>query len=236
MRRWAFPVFLDLHGRKVVVVGNGSVAESKVRELLEAGARVTLISDAPSPDLSEAAAQERVVHLHRPFAPDDLAHAALAVAERSDRATHQALARDAERHGVFLNVQDEIEFCSWSAAAQVRQGALTVVIGTDGKAPALAVRLKEALQHWLGPEYARFLEIAGRLRAPLARTEPSFGERRRIWYELVDSDLLALLRAGDEAGADAMVARITGLPSSTWSDAHSPAPAAESPRREPAHA
>jgi siroheme synthase-like protein len=93
----------------------------------------------------------------------------------------------------------------------VRRGDLTVTISTSGKAPALAVRLRQQLERQLGAHYARFLEIAGRLRAPLAERLPDSAARRELWYRLVDSDVLELLGRGDDAGARERVAEITGV-------------------------
>lgn len=88
---------------------------------------------------------------------------------------------------------------------------MTIAISTSGKAPALAVRLKERLQRELGPEYERFLELAGDLREPLARRVPDFETRKALWYELVDSEILDLLGSGDEAAAREVISRIVGF-------------------------
>ncbi|MCY3969362.1 MAG: bifunctional precorrin-2 dehydrogenase/sirohydrochlorin ferrochelatase, partial [Acidobacteria bacterium] len=80
-----------------------------------------------------------------------------------------------------------------------------------GRAPALAVRLRERLERELGPEYGALLELAGRLRTPLARAVPEFEERRRRWYELVDSDVLELFRDGRAAEARERAERILGV-------------------------
>jgi precorrin-2 dehydrogenase/sirohydrochlorin ferrochelatase len=88
---------------------------------------------------------------------------------------------------------------------------LTIAISTSGKAPALAVRLKERLQHELGPEYERFLELAGELREPLARQVPDFETRKALWYEIVDSEILEVLARGDESAAREIISRVVGF-------------------------
>ncbi len=114
---------------------------------------------------------------------------------------------------------------SFIAAAVVRRGDLTVAISTGGKAPALAVRLRERLERELGAEHARFLELAGAVRAPLAARHPDFARRRELWYQLVDSDVLDLLRRGDEPAARRRFAEILGV------EVPVPAPAATGRRR-----
>lgn len=88
---------------------------------------------------------------------------------------------------------------------------MAVAISTGGKAPVLAVRLRQRLERELGEEHGRFLEIAGRLRAPLARRWPDFETRRALWYQLIDSDILHLLRRGEEAKALARCEEILGV-------------------------
>lgn len=130
------------------------------------------------------------------------------VAERKDPAFNQRIFRDALRRRIPVNVVDDPEHCTFIAPAVLRRSDLTVAISTGGKAPALAVRLREELEARLGPEYGRFLELAGELRPRLAEIYPDFETRRSLWYRLVDSEVLQLLRQGDEEGARARIAAL----------------------------
>lgn len=206
-----YPVFLDLRGRLAVVVGDGEVALDKVRGLLDAGARVRLIGAAPIPALAALADRSGLEHRARPYRGGDLAGAFIAFAERSDAAANRAVFADAEALGVPVNVQDDTACCTFVAAALVRRGDLIVAIGTSGQAPALAVRLRQRLERELGPQHARFLELAGAVRAPLLAARPDFEDRRERWYRLVDSDVLERLATGDEAGARRRFAEILGV-------------------------
>lgn len=206
-----YPVYLDLRGRPVVVVGGGEVAEEKVEGLLAAGARVKVLA----PELSEELLRLRdagvLAWVPRTYRRGDLAGVFLVLAERSDAETHAEIFAEAEERGVFANVQDEVPFCSFIAPSIVRQGDLTVAISTRGHAPVLAVRLRQDLEKKLGPEYARFLSLAGSVRQPLAKRFPSFRERRERWYRLVDSDVMDLLRRGDEPQARRRFREILGV-------------------------
>ena len=106
---------------------------------------------------------------------------------------------------------DDTPRCNFIAPSILRKGDLTIAISTSGKAPALAVRLKERLQRELGPEYDRFLELAGELREPLARHIPDFETRKALWYELVDSDILDVLAQGNNAAAREIISRVVGF-------------------------
>jgi siroheme synthase-like protein len=207
-----YPAFLVLAGRRCAVFGgSGAFVAEKVEGLLAAGARVRLVAPVLEPSLAGAAAEGRIVHVLRSFRPGDLERTFLAVAER-DAPDLDAIEAEARRLEVPLNVVDEPRRCSFILPSIVRRGELAVAVSTGGKAPALAVRLRQALERQLGDHHARFLELAGALRSPLAERVPEFGERRRIWYRLVDSDVLDLLAAGDEAAATARIAEITGVP------------------------
>lgn len=200
-----YPVYLDLVGRPVTVVGGGAVAEEKVEGLVAAGARVTVIAPDLCPALEDLRRQGLIAHVPRAYRPGDLAGAMLVLAERIDPDTDRRVFREAEQRGVFANVQDDVPHCSFIAPSIVRRGDLTVAISTSGRAPVLAVRLRQRLEKQLGPEIEPFLRLAAAVREPLARQTPAFEERKRRWYELIDSDVLDLLRDGgdSESGLDA---------------------------------
>jgi siroheme synthase-like protein len=206
-----YPVFLNLRGRRCVVVGGGKIAEGKVTGLLEAEARVRVIAPELTTALAEWARAGRLEHDARRYAVGDLAGAFLIIGATDEPAINQQVWEEGEALGVLVNVVDDPPHCNFIAPAVVRQGPLAVAISTGGRAPVLAVRLKEQIQAMLGPEHARFLELAGSLRGPLAERLPEFAARRALWYELVDSDVLALLRQGEDEQARARMAEIMGV-------------------------
>lgn len=206
------PVFLDLAGRPVVVVGGGSAAAGRVERFLECGARVTVIAAAlTEPALARRAAAGDVDHRPRPYRRGDLEGAWLVVAEPLDGATADALFAEARERRVFACVEDDLEHASYIHPSVVRRGDLTVAVSTSGSAPALAVRLRQELEERLGPHHARFLELAAAVRRPLADRTPDVAERRRRWYRLVDSDVLDLLAADREAEARQRFAELLGV-------------------------
>ncbi len=206
-----YPVYLSLAERLVVVKGGGSVAERRVAALLRCGARVRVVAPELTPELARRAEDGEIEHVVRPYRTGDLEGAALALAEPGEPVADASFFAEAERLGVFANVEDDVEHCSFIMPALVRRGDLVVAISTSGRAPALAVRLRERLERELGPEYGALLELAGRLRAPLARALPDFEERRRRWYELVDSEVLDLFRDGRATEARERAEQIMGV-------------------------
>jgi len=206
-----YPVFLNLHNRRCVVIGGGSVAEGKVRGLLEAGAQVTLIAPELTPELKKLATEGKIIHVERNYQPGDVREAFLAISATDDRAVNEQVWQEAEAAGVLFNAVDDPAHCNFIAGSIVRQGALTIAISTSGTAPALAVRLKEKMAREFGPEYAEFLDLMEKLREPLAARYPDFEERRARWYALVDSDILDHLRAGRPDLVRQRIEEITGL-------------------------
>jgi siroheme synthase-like protein len=208
----SYPVCLEIAARPVVVVGGDLLAEEKVRGLLAAGAAVTVVAPALSAGLTALAAGGGIAHRRRDYQSGDLAGAFLAIiVDRSRPALTVAAFVEARARGVLVNTVDDAAHCDFIAPAVVRRGELTVAISTGGAAPALAVRLRQRLERELGDEYARFLAFAASVRARRAARYPDFETRRVLWYRLVDSEVLAMLRRGDDAAAAACFEEILGV-------------------------
>ena len=196
-----YPVFLDLRGRRAVVIGGGPVAEQKVRGLLAAGAHVTVVSPDMSPGLADLARRSAIELRRRRYHDHDLAGAWLAIAATDDRAVNEAVYAEAERLGVPLNAVDDLEHCSFIAPAIHREGDITVAVSTGGKSPALAVRLRQRIARLVGRVEARLCELLGELRPDLAERVPDARARTALWYAIVDSDVIEFVRRGDIDGA-----------------------------------
>lgn len=209
-----YPIYLDLNDRLVVIVGGGEVALEKVEGLLPAGARIRLVAPRLLPQLHALVESGDVEWVSRAYRRGDLEGAFLIFSERLGETVHGALLDEAEASQQWLNVQDETDYCSCIAASVVRQGDLTLTISTAGQAPALAVRIRQRMERFFGPHYAAFLQLCGSLRRPLAEKVPDFQRRRRLWYALVDSDVMNLLRQGQPSQAQALALEILGLESS----------------------
>lgn len=191
-----YPLFVDLRGRRCVVVGGGLLAEAKVAALVECGADVVVISPQLTARLRAWVEEGKVRWEPRPYRPGDLEGAWLVVSAPEDLGVNARVWEEAQARKVWMNAVDDPQHCSFLAPAVHRQGDLVVAVCTSGKAPALAVRLRDRFASQLGPEYAAFLELAGQLRGELARRVPEFDRRRDLWYRIVDSGVLEDLRAG----------------------------------------
>ncbi len=194
-----YPVFLDIAGKPVLVIGGGEVALQKVNGLLDAGARVTLVSPALHPDLQALAAQGRIDHLAREYAPGDLEGYFLAFVGTDDRTVNASVAREGRERGVWVNAVDDTPNCDFIMPAVVRRGDLIVAVSTSGASPAMARKMREEMEAFLTEEYSLMLELAAEVRRELrdrdVMVEPD------VWNAALDPEMKRLLGDGrrDEA-------------------------------------
>src|SRR5215216_2012927 len=213
---FGYPVLLELAGRRAVVVGKFAVEAGNVEGLLAAGAEVTVIAKCPEETLAHLEQDPRVtVHRRGYRGPGDLAGAVLCVASAPEPGGRDAIAADARAAGVLVNVMDDVPNCDFAAPAIVRRGDLVIAIGTGGRAPALASRLRAELAERFGPEWAELLEVVGRVRTATLPHLPGFEDRSRRWKTALDlAELEHLIRAGqpDEAATRLRTRLLEGPP------------------------
>ncbi len=206
-----YPIYIQLHEQPCIVIGGGKIAEGKVDGLLAAEAKVTIVSPDLTSHLHTLVEQNQITHIARVYQPGDLTGAFLVICATDQTEINHQVWQEASANRQLVNVVDDTPRCNFIAPAILRKGDLTIAISTGGKAPALAVRLKERLQKQIGAEHERFLELSGQLREPLARHVPDFETRKKLWYELVDSDALNLLAQGDEPAAVELISQVVGF-------------------------
>jgi siroheme synthase-like protein len=195
---FGYPVLLELTGRRAVVIGDFAVEAGKVEGLLAAGAEVTVIAKGPEAALDRLSADPRVeVHRRGYAGPSDLSGAVLCVAHAAEAGVRGAIAADARAAGVLVNVMDDVPNCDFAAPAIVRRGDLVIAIGTGGRAPALASRLRAELGEWFGPDWTELVDVVGRVRAETLPRLPDFEDRSRRWRAALDlGELEELIAAG----------------------------------------
>jgi precorrin-2 dehydrogenase/sirohydrochlorin ferrochelatase len=149
-----YPIFLDLSGRRCVVVGSGEVADRKTRRLLQARTEVVVISPEVRPELGSVVAE---VH-RRPYEAGDLEGAYLAFAATDARDVNAAVAEEAKKRGIPVNVADRPSEGDFVLPSVLRRGGLQVAVSTGGASPTLARRIKGELEEAFGPEWAGIVE------------------------------------------------------------------------------
>jgi precorrin-2 dehydrogenase/sirohydrochlorin ferrochelatase len=166
----SYPIVLtDLSAARCVVVGGGAVAERKARQLINAGARPTVISPTISAALEAWREAGQIAHIARPYREGDLAGAALAIAATNDADANRMVAGEARRLGILANIADDPAAGSFHTVAAVRRGDLLLTVSTGGASPALAARLRRELEERYGPEYAELTRSEAALRPKAVR-------------------------------------------------------------------
>ena len=173
-----FPVFLKLTGRRVLLVGAGSVARGKLRPLLDAGARVRVVA----PVIAEEIAAAPVELSRRPFEPRDLDGVSYVVSA-APRNVNNIVAREAALRGLFVNAVDDIDNASAYAGAIIRRAGVTIAISTNGEAPALAGLLREGLDALLPENLAAWMASARDVRRDWIRNKVPMEWRRPLLLE-----------------------------------------------------
>jgi precorrin-2 dehydrogenase len=183
-----FPMFVKLEGRRCVVVGGGSIAESKVGSLLASGAEVIVVSPTLTETLAELERRGSLVWWAREFEAPDLGGAFLVIAATSDEAVNELVFQEAERRGVLCNAVDQPPRCHFYFPAIVRRGALQIAISTSGLSPSLAQRLRKQFEVEFGPEYADWLRWLGVVRETLMQRRIDFATRKHLLAHLASRE------------------------------------------------
>jgi siroheme synthase-like protein len=185
MTRFAYPISLDVAGKRAVVIGRDAIAAGKPEALLAAGADVVVREE---------------------FRAEDLDGAFLCVASSPDADDRTAIFRACRARGVLVNVMDDVAHCDFAAPAVVRRGDLTVAISTSGRSPALARRLREELERRFGSEWAEIVELLGDVRDETLASLPDLKERSARWRDALDlEELERLIRDGRREEARALL-------------------------------
>ncbi|RDY67163.1 siroheme synthase CysG [Lysobacter soli] len=197
-----FPVFADLHGRTVLVVGGGTVALRKATALREAGARVRVGAPALNAELAALAERGDIEHLPGEFAPHWLDDAWLAIAATDDDVVNRAVAEAGEARRLWVNVVDDAQASTVQIPARVDRGPLQVAISSGGAAPMLARHLRETLETQLDASLGELANLLGRERTRIRARFPQLGARRRFFDRLLRGKVPALLRKRQHLAAE----------------------------------
>lgn len=189
-----YPLFLNLRERNCVVVGGNAIAEAKVRDLLQAGAKVKVIASELTDAIATWARTERVQWENRHYETGDLRDAFVIVTAAGNK-VNAAVYAEAEARNTLCNAVDDVEHCNCFASSVVRRGPLQIAISTAGNSPALAQRLRLELGHKFGPEYVTWVKELGRLRRSLfSETEFDPEARRERLHEQASAAAFELFR------------------------------------------
>ena len=185
-----YPVFVELEGKRVLVVGGGNVAFRKVTALLECGAVIHLAGRVLTSALQEMVENRSIRFLGNEFHDEFLNGAFMVIAATDDKDLNHHVSTCAREKGVLVNAVDQPPDCDFIVPSIIRRGDLLIAISTSGKSPAMARKIREGLETQFGQEYEAFLAMMGRLRKEVLSLGLSQKENSRIFQKIVDADLL----------------------------------------------
>lgn len=199
-----YPAFLNLKGKKTVVVGGGKVSERKVVSLVAAGAVVTVVSPSLTKGLRKTLSEGRIRYISRFYRKNDVKGAFLVIAATDSPDTNRRVSKDAP---ALVNVVDVPAECNFIAPSVVRRGQLVIAISTGGASPAFSRALRKELQTCYGPEFSDYLKFAKEIRAKAMAEIPQKEKRENFLKGLASEEILAMLRA---KGVDAVKKFVKG--------------------------
>lgn len=192
-----YPVYLYIKGKRCLVVGGGEVAERKVNSLLKCGAEVSVVSPDLTRRLKELNSKGKIKYLKEEFKEKYLKDIFLVIGATDNSNVNFKVYESANKKNILVNIVDSPELCNFIVPSVVERGALTIAISTGGKSPALAKKLRKELEYRYGFEYAKFLNLMGNLRGRISAKIRDKRKREEIYKKLVDSDIIKLIKNGD---------------------------------------
>lgn len=206
-----YPVYLNLRGRRCVIIGGGTVAEGKIGRLLDSGAEICVVSPDATPGIRRFAADGAVAWEPRQYRPGDLEGAFIAIAATNVREVNRRIFAEAEQRGVMLNAVDDPPNCSFIAPSIVQRGPVTLAISTGGVSPALARKLRESLQVSADLAWADLSGVMAAARARLRAAGLLSSVDPQRWQCCITPQLLAMAQDGrDDEAAETLLSALTG--------------------------
>jgi len=207
------PLFLDLAGRDVLLVGGGPVASAKLRQLLAARARVRVVSPLVLAEIDRLGRSERVDIMRRAFEPSDLDGVWLAIAAATPD-VNRAVAAAAEARRIFVNAVDDPENASAYLSGVVRRDDVTIAISTGGDAPGLTSLVREALEAVLPRDLHEWVQTAREQRAGWRRDHVPMTARKPLLLQALN-DLYPAPIERERKAATSRVPWLSG-PEDSW--------------------
>jgi precorrin-2 dehydrogenase/sirohydrochlorin ferrochelatase len=186
-----YPAFLNLHGKKAVIVGGGNVAERKVLTLVKAGAAVTVISPTLTKRLLKEKERKNIHHIARNYRQGDLRGSFLVIAATDVPSVNSRIAKEAPS---LVNVVDVPKECTFIAPSVITRGPLSIAISTGGASPAFSKTIRKELEKVIGPEVGEYLKFAGAMRKKALAEISDREKRERFLKDLASEKTLQSLR------------------------------------------
>lgn len=199
------PIFLDVKGRRALLVGGGKVAARKADLLVRAGCNFTVVAPTLNDCMARLMQEHRIEHKTGDLSADDLDGCVLAFGACSDSATNRKLHDLATAAGIPVNVADNPELCDFIMPAVVDRSPLLIAVASGSTAPLLTRMLKARFETTVPAAYGRLAEFAGRYRQRVKDSIPDMTRRRRFWETMFAGPIAEQLFSGQEERAAAQM-------------------------------
>ncbi len=186
-----YPAFLNLKGKKTVVVGGGKIAERKILALLKAGADVTVISPEITKRIAGEKLKGRIKHISRQYGRGDSRKAFLVIAATSSQEINRRVSEDAT---CLVNVVDTPSLCNFIVPSVLQRGHLTISVSTSGVSPALSKSIRKELEKLYGHEFAEYLRLLEKIRLKTKREICDKKKRTAFLKSLASEEVIKMLR------------------------------------------
>jgi precorrin-2 dehydrogenase/sirohydrochlorin ferrochelatase len=183
-----YPIFLELSGRRVVLIGGGAVAVRKARSLLAAGARLVVVAEQIDDVLTNLCAGSSAELIRSRYSKDYIAEAVLVIAATNDHKLNKKIYKDCQKLEILCNVVDQPELCDFYVPAVVGRGGLQIAIGTEGNCPAYAGHIRKKLEQTFTEKHGEFLAELGAIRDRIIEDVPDEADRKALLGKLVDDE------------------------------------------------
>lgn len=198
------PIFIDLKGKKVLVVGGGNVAQRKIALLRQVGAQIDVVAEQLTASLQAQQQAGEIRWVAQSFSPEQLAAAVLVISATDDQTLNQQVYQAAQAQHKWVNTVDDQAHCGFIFPSIVDRGAVQIAISSGGKAPVLARLWREKLEQIIPQHLTGIAEIAGRWRSKVKQQLRTLTQRRLFWEGLFANqrfEYLAQQQRLDEAEA-----------------------------------
>jgi siroheme synthase-like protein len=187
-----YPIFVELKGRPIIVIGGGNVGAEKVRGLLAAEADITIVSPELIDELREHAAAGRVRHIARAYEESDLdgGYEFIMIAT-DDGAINAQVAAAGKKRSIWVNAADDPPNCDFILPAVIRKGKITLAASTSAASPALARRLREELDAYLTDDMPALADLLAEVRQEVRKRGIKIAND--TWQYAIDGQLRVLL-------------------------------------------
>ncbi|KXG10890.1 Precorrin-2 dehydrogenase [Anoxybacillus sp. P3H1B] len=175
-----YPVMLHIANQHVVVIGGGRVAERKIKGLLEAEAKITVVAPSATGGIQQLAAAGALVWRRKTFSPDDIKEAWMVIAATNNREVNEAVAAAAEPYQL-INIADDPERSNFHVPAVVRRGRLTIAVSTGGASPTVAQQIRRQLAEQYDEDCGRYIEFLYECRQFILRNVSDERIRKKLF-------------------------------------------------------